>query len=62
MKLKIKNKKNSLKIVFKINDYNLYDKNTKIEIKGILEAIRDILEKEKGVAYGNNTNNIQRGE
>ena len=60
MKLKIK--KNSLKIVFKINDYNLYDKNTKIEIKGILEAIRDILEKEKGVAYGNNTNNIQRGE
>ena len=47
MKLKIKNKKNSLKIVFKINDYNLYDKNTKIEIKGILEAIRDILEKEE---------------
>ena len=47
--MKIKIKKNSLKIVFKINDYNLYDKNTKIEIKGILEAIRDILEKEKGV-------------
>lgn len=47
MKLKIK--KNSLKIVFKINDYNLYDKNTKIEIKGILEAIRDILEKDREV-------------
>ena len=47
MKLKIK--KNSLKIVFKINDYNLYDKNTKIEIKGILEAIRDNLEKDRQV-------------
>lgn len=47
MKLKIK--KSSLKIVFKINDYNLYDKNTKIEIKGILEAIRDILEKDREV-------------
>ena len=47
MKLKIKNKKTGLKIVFKINDYNLYDKNKKIEIKGILEAIRDILEKEE---------------
>ena len=47
MKLKIK--KNSLKIVFKLNDYILYDKNTKIEIKGILEAIRDILEKDREV-------------
>ena len=49
MKLKYKKKKNSLKIVFKLNDYILYDNNTKIEIKGILEVIRDILEKEKGV-------------
>lgn len=62
MKLKYKKKKNSLKIVFKLNDYILYDKEGKTEIKGIVECLRDILEKEKGVAYGNNTNNIQRGE
>ena len=44
MKLKYKKKKNSLKIVFKINDYILYDKEGKTEIKGIVECLRDILQ------------------
>ena len=44
MKLKYKKKKNSLKIVFKLNDYILYDKEGKTEIKGIVECLRDILQ------------------
>ena len=44
MKMKYKKKKNSLKIVFKLNDYILYDKEEKNEIKGIVECINTILE------------------
>ena len=44
MKMKYKKKKNSLKIVFKLNDYILYDKEGKTEIKGIVECLRDILQ------------------
>ena len=46
MKLVIK--KNSLKIVFKMNDYILYNKEGKTEIKGIVECLRDILKEIKG--------------
>ena len=45
--MKIKIKKNSLKIVFKLNDYILYDKEGKTEIKGIVECLRDILQEIK---------------
>ena len=48
MKMKYKKKKNSLKIVFKLNDYILYDKEGKNEIKGIVECLRDILQEIKG--------------
>ena len=48
MKLKIKNKKTGLKIVFKLNDYILYNKEGKMEIKGIVECLRDILQEIKG--------------
>lgn len=48
MKLKYKKKKNSLKIVFKLNDYILYDKEEKNEIKSIVECLRDILQEIKG--------------
>ena len=48
MKLKCKKKKNGLKIVFKIDDYILYDKEGKTEIKGIVECLRDILQEIKG--------------
>lgn len=44
MKLKYKKKKNSLKIVFKLNDYILYDKEGKTEIKGIVECLNTIIE------------------
>ena len=42
MKLKIK--KNGLKIVFKIDDYILYNKEGKTEIKGIVEILGHILD------------------
>ena len=48
MKLKYKKKKNSVKIVFKLNDYILYDNEGKTEIKGIVERLRDILQEIKG--------------
>ena len=48
MKLKYKKKKNSVKIVFKLNDYILYDKEGKTEIKGIVECLRDIIQEVKG--------------
>ena len=48
MKLKYKKKKNSVKIVFKLNDYILYDKEGKTEIKGIVECLKDILQEIKG--------------
>ena len=48
MKLKIKNKKLGLKIVFKLNDYILYNEQGKTEIKGIVECLRDILQEIKG--------------
>ena len=48
MKLKYKKKKNNLKIVFKLNDYILYNKEGKNEIKGIVECLRDILQEIKG--------------
>ena len=48
MKLKIKNKKYGLKIVFKLNEYILYNKEGKTEIKGIVECLRDILQEIKG--------------
>lgn len=47
MKLKIKNKKYGLKIVFKMNDYILYNKEGKTEIKGVVECLRDILQEIK---------------
>lgn len=47
MKLKYKKKKNSLKIVFKLNEYILYNKEGKTEIKGIVECLRDILQEIK---------------
>ena len=46
--MKIKIKKNGLKIVFKLDDYILYDKEGKTEIKGIVECLRDILQEIKG--------------
>ena len=48
MKLKYKKKKNSLKIVFKLDDYILYNEQGKTEIKGIVECLRDILQEIKG--------------
>ena len=52
MKLKIKNKKIGLKIVFTINDYNLSSLNEKGEILKILEHIERFSDK-----YGKNTSN-----
>ena len=47
MKLKYKKKKNSLKIVFKLNEYILYNKEGKTEIRGIVECLKDILQEIK---------------
>lgn len=45
MKLKIKNKKTGLKIVFKLNEYILSTLNEKGEILKILEFIERVREK-----------------
>ena len=47
MKLKIKNKKLGLKIVFTINDYNLSSLNEKGEILKILSLIESYKERSK---------------
>ena len=47
MKLKYKKKKNKQIIVFKMNDYILYNKEGKTGIKGIVECLRDILQEIK---------------
>ena len=47
MKLKIKNKKLGLKIVFKLNEYILLDLNEKGEILKILDIVERYKEKKR---------------